>query len=136
MLKPKKLWLPVTHGLVVYAAGRLVAGLLSSGTDVLLADMVPTPTLAYATMALGADAGFMLTASHNPPQYNGIKVFRPDSLSYVDADQEAVEKNIKEGTFTLADWRNLGKTIRQRKSSLHGHGAGSRAASKEMACCR
>lgn len=88
----------------------LVSGLLSVGTDVLLADMVPTPVLAYAAKVLAADVGFMLTASHNPPQYNGIKVFNGNSLSYTDSDQDAVEKIMADGNFALADWRSLGKT--------------------------
>jgi phosphoglucosamine mutase len=89
----------------------LVSALLSSGADVYLVGAVATPVLAYVTRALGADAGFMLTASHNPPQYNGIKVFRGDSLSYTSAEQNAVEKNVAEGLYALADWRSLGKTV-------------------------
>ncbi len=86
----------------------LVSGLLSCGVNVLLADRVPTPVCAYATKAFGADAGFMLTASHNPPQYNGIKVFNGNSLSYTDPEQDAVEKIVAQGNFGLADWRQLG----------------------------
>jgi phosphoglucosamine mutase len=89
----------------------LTSGLLASGVDVFLAGIVPTPTLAYATMALKADVGFMLTASHNPPPYNGIKVFRADSLSLTDAEQDGVEKTLAEGSFTFADWRKLGSAI-------------------------
>ncbi len=86
----------------------LVSGLVSVGTDVLRLGMIPTPVLAYVAKALGADVGFMLTASHNPPQYNGIKVFNAD-LSYIDEDQDAVEKIVTQGLLVLADWRNLGK---------------------------
>jgi len=87
----------------------LVAGLVSCGVEVFLADMVPTPVCAFAAKALGADVGFMLTASHNPPQYNGIKVFKAD-LSYTDADQDSVEKIVSDSNFALADWRALGST--------------------------
>jgi phosphoglucosamine mutase len=87
----------------------LVSSLISHGTEILLCGVVPTPTLAYASKMAGADAAFMLTASHNPPQYNGLKVFKTD-LSLIDEDQKAVERIIKTNKFDLAPWRNLGKT--------------------------
>jgi phosphoglucosamine mutase len=95
-----------TSGLMLQDA--IVAGLTASGVEVLLADIVPTGTLAYATKALGADVGFMLTASHNPPQYNGIKIFRADTLSYTDEEQNAVEKSVAQGAYSYADWRKIG----------------------------
>jgi phosphoglucosamine mutase len=87
----------------------LASGLLAGGVDVSLAGVMPTPVLAYLTRALEADVGFMLTASHNPPQYNGIKIFSGDSLSYTDESQNAVEKIIAEDNFAVADWRGIGK---------------------------
>ena len=88
----------------------LVCGLQSCGVDVFLVGYVPTPVCAYATKAYGADVGFMLTASHNPAQYNGIKVFNGNGLSLTDPQQFAVEKVVVENRYGLADWRELGST--------------------------
>ncbi|MDF9444145.1 phosphoglucosamine mutase, partial [Limosilactobacillus mucosae] len=58
----------------------LVAGLLSVGIEVLRLGVVTTPGVAYLVRAQGADAGVMITASHNPIQYNGIKYFGSDGF--------------------------------------------------------
>jgi phosphoglucosamine mutase len=97
----------------------LVAGLTAAGVDVSLVGMVPTPAMAYLTKVLGADVGFMLTASHNPPQYNGIKVFNGDSLSFTDERQNAVEKIIAENSFMRADWRGVGGASKVEASQLY-----------------
>lgn len=88
----------------------LVSGLLACGVNTCQIGITPTPALAYLTKKLAADVGFMITASHNPPKYNGIKIFSSDTLSYTDNLQDAVEKRIVEDNFELADWRNIGKT--------------------------
>ncbi|MBN1245400.1 phosphoglucosamine mutase [Candidatus Bathyarchaeota archaeon] len=87
----------------------LVSGLLAGGAQVSLVGAVPTPVLAYLTRLLKADVGFMLTASHNPPQYNGIKIFDGDSLSFTDESQCAVEEIIAENSFVMSDWRGVGE---------------------------
>ena len=97
----------------------LVAGLTAAGVDVSLVGVVPTPAVAYLAKALGAEVGFMLTASHNPPQYNGIKVFSGDSLSFTDESQNAVETIIAENSFALADWRSIGGASKVESSQLY-----------------
>jgi phosphoglucosamine mutase len=97
----------------------LVAGLTAAGVDVSLVGTVPTGAVAYLTKTLGADVGFMLTASHNPPQYNGIKVFRGDSLSFTDAEQNAVEEIIAQNRYALADWRKVGAASKIEASHLY-----------------
>lgn len=60
-------------------AAALIRGLASTGVDVLRAGMIPTPCLYYAVSHLGRKAGVMVTASHNPPEYNGFKIWLGDT---------------------------------------------------------
>ena len=55
--------------------GALIAGLCSAGADVLHLGVIPTPGVAWITVDRGADAGIVISASHNPFEHNGIKIF-------------------------------------------------------------
>ncbi|WP_312644758.1 phosphoglucosamine mutase [Hydrogenoanaerobacterium sp.] len=69
----------------------MAAGLTAVGADVILLGVVPTPAVAYLVKELGADAGIMLTASHNPFEFNGIKIFNAQGFKLSDADEEEIE---------------------------------------------
>ena len=71
--------------------GALVAGLLSIGAEVMRLGVISTPGVAYLTKALGAQAGVMISASHNPVQDNGIKFFGPDGFKLSDAQENEIE---------------------------------------------
>jgi phosphoglucosamine mutase len=70
----------------------LVAGITSLGVDVLVIGPLPTPGVAYITRSLRADAGIVLSASHNPYQDNGIKFFRHDGYKLDDQIEEKIEQ--------------------------------------------
>jgi phosphoglucosamine mutase len=72
----------------------VVSGVLAGGADAIRMGLMPTPSLAYSTRQLGAGAGIMITASHNPPQYNGLKIFDADGLAYDENSQDQIEKII------------------------------------------
>lgn len=71
--------------------GALIAGLCSVGADVVLLGVVPTPAVAYLIKKYSADAGIMISASHNPFEFNGIKIFSCDGYKLPDALEEEIE---------------------------------------------
>jgi phosphoglucosamine mutase len=75
----------------------LVAGITSLGVDVLLIGPLPTPGVAYITRSLRADAGIVLSASHNPYEDNGIKFFRHDGYKLDDQIEERIEQLVFTG---------------------------------------
>ena len=81
------------------------AALMGAGADVCDVGVLATPTLAYA--ARGKKCGVMITASHNPPEYNGIKLWNPDGSSFDTKQMESVEAMMERGA-PEADWRSVG----------------------------
>ncbi|MDG6221195.1 MAG: phosphoglucosamine mutase, partial [Candidatus Thermoplasmatota archaeon] len=87
----------------------IAAGLMAAGANVTDVGLVSTPTLAQAARNHGC--GIMVTASHNPPKYNGIKLWNPDSTSFTQEQSAEVERRILEKDFTLAGWDNVGQMV-------------------------
>ena len=80
-------------------ADGLIAGIRSAGVDVVDVGTVPTPVLYWSEVTLGADAGVQITGSHNPPEWNGIKMTHGGSSLYGDAIQDLL-RSIDESDFT------------------------------------
>lgn len=74
--------------------GALSSGLNSTGIDVLYLGILPTPGVARMIKKLDADGGVMITASHNPVEYNGIKFFNKDGLKLMDETEDLIEEYI------------------------------------------
>jgi len=82
----------------------LISGLLASGARCQDAGIIPTPTLAYVTRELAA--GVMITASHNPPEYNGFKLLNPDGSSFGARQQKQIEEAIY-ADYETAPWDDI-----------------------------
>lgn len=102
----------------VMVENAITAGIVRCGCDVIRLEMAPTPLVGYAAMKLGADMGIMITASHNPPQYNGIKLWNPTGMAYTQDQERTIEKIIHEKSFQIASWENIGN-IRSNDSIVH-----------------
>jgi phosphoglucosamine mutase len=96
---------PRTAGEMIEHA--MISGMLSAGCDVTRTGMVSTPTLAYA--ARNYDCGVMVTASHNPAEYVGIKLWNRDGMAFDTAQQDEIESIIKTGGRKTVDWNKIGR---------------------------
>ncbi len=92
----------------------ITAGLLSMGMDVLEVGPMPTPAVAHLVRSFAADCGIMITASHNPAEDNGIKIFDENGFKLTETQSDAIEELIAIGRSSdlLAGSANIGKARR------------------------
>ncbi|MFX6728608.1 phosphoglucosamine mutase, partial [Acinetobacter baumannii] len=89
----------------------MTAGFTSVGMDVVLVGPMPTPAVALLTREMRADVGVMISASHNPYEDNGIKLFGPDGFKLSDEDELAIEALIDQD-LALAASEDVGRARR------------------------
>ena len=85
-----------------------IAGIVSTGCDVKTLGIVTTSTLAMSLKYLRADCGVVITASHNTPEYIGLKFWNPSGMGYVPEQEEAIEKIYNEKSFLDIGWDEIG----------------------------
>lgn len=93
----------------------MMAGILSVGANVIPVGVIPTPAIAYLTRKYRADAGVMISASHNPVEFNGIKFFDQKGLKLSDAKEDQIQQLIENGMVGVAapTGSGLGKIIHE-----------------------
>ena len=89
----------------------LQAGIAAAGADVALLKSIPTPAVAYLTRSMNAQAGIVISASHNPYDHNGIKLFSGQGIKLDDADENEIERLI-DHPMTWVATENIGKVKR------------------------
>jgi len=87
----------------------VISGLIATGNNVFDAKIVPTPALQYYVKNTEVDAGVMITASHNPPQFDGIKVIDKDGTELARSKEEEIERIYFNKDFKIASWNEIGK---------------------------
>ncbi len=97
----------------------LAAGLRESGTDVVDLGLAATPTVARAVAWEDADAGAAITASHNPPQDNGIKLWQPSGQAFDEPRRTTITDRIESDAADLAAWDGLGTRERTDATDRH-----------------
>lgn len=98
----------------------LCAGILSMGGDVIKVGVIPTPGIAFLVRKMNAAAGVVISASHNPFEYNGIKFFNGDGYKLDDALEDEIEKYVKNGVpeGTSVSGKELGRIIEPEESPV------------------
>jgi phosphoglucosamine mutase len=94
-------------GLMLESA--LAAGACSAGGDVVRVGMVPTPALAFMTQDLGGQLGAVISASHNPAEDNGIKLFSGDGFKLPDGIEDDIERGVREGDGPRPEGGDVGR---------------------------
>jgi phosphomannomutase/phosphoglucomutase len=89
-------------------AKAVISGLTATGCNVFFAGMAPTPALQYAVKNHYMDGGVIITASHNPPEYNGIKVIWKDGIEISHEQETEIENIYFENKLVFAKWDKLG----------------------------
>ncbi|REA00165.1 phosphoglucosamine mutase [Haloferax sp. Atlit-6N] len=89
-------------------ADAVSSALRGAGTDVICAGRVATPTLARGVSLTDADAGVMITASHNPPADNGFKLWSPSGQAFNEAQRDAIERALAAGDAVSVSWDAVG----------------------------
>ncbi len=87
----------------------LTSGIVSCGVVAGTLGIIPTPVVAWLTREMKAEAGVVISASHNPPQYNGFKVFDSTGMAYNEEQQERLEKLIEGSNFRTSRWDGVGR---------------------------